>query len=126
MLRKLEYLNVSHNRLTNLKMEALNVPQLKTLNLSYNQISNLTSSIGRNFTNFINIDLSSNNFSVFCIKDIQIINYNVTTNVQLDLRYNSLESVDMTDLETFVGAKLPFFVASCKMFSNCIFYIQTR
>ncbi|XP_008182102.1 protein toll [Acyrthosiphon pisum] len=128
-LRNLKYLNLERNKITNINREALNVPKLKTLKLAYNKISNLTPNnvfslyyldqvetidLSNNFINcidpgwvnlikLININLSSNNFTVLRIQDIQYINEIVKTN----LNNNPLEVIDLSNLEIFAKAQSP-------------------
>lgn len=128
-LRNLKYLNLERNKITNFEREALNVPKLKTLKLAYNNISNLISNhsfslhylekvetidLSNNFINcidsgwvnlvkLININLSSNNFTVLRVEDIQYINEIVKTN----LNNNPLEEIDLSNLEIFARAQTP-------------------
>ncbi|CAI6366065.1 unnamed protein product [Macrosiphum euphorbiae] len=128
-LKNLKYLNLERNNITNIKREALYVPKLKILKLAYNKISNLTSNnlfslyyldqvetidLSNNFINcidpgwvrlimLININLSSNNFTVLRIQDIQYINEIAKTN----LNNNPLEVIDLSNLEIFAKAQSP-------------------
>jgi len=128
-LRNLKYLNLEKNKITNIERESINVPRLNTLNLAYNKISNLISKISFSFhhlqeletidlsNNFINcidpgwfnlmkltyLDLSSNNFTVLRIQEIQYIQEIVKTN----LDNNPLEEIDLLNLEEIAGAQLP-------------------
>ncbi|KAK7265090.1 hypothetical protein RJT34_32706 [Clitoria ternatea] len=62
-LTKLEFLDLSHNKITDLPSDFWSLSSLKNLNLSSNQISgSLTNNIG-NFGLLESFDLSSNNFS---------------------------------------------------------------
>ncbi|KAA8535348.1 hypothetical protein F0562_030351 [Nyssa sinensis] len=62
-LGKLQFLDLSNNKITGLPSDFWSLGSLKTLNLSYNQISdNLASNIG-NFGHLETLDLSCNNFS---------------------------------------------------------------
>eukprot|EP00102_Acyrthosiphon_pisum_P019560 XP_016656770.1 PREDICTED: protein toll isoform X2 [Acyrthosiphon pisum] len=126
-LKNLKYLDLERNKITNIEREALNFPKLKTLKLAYNKISNLTSNysfslyyldkvetidLSNNFidcidpgwvtlTNLININLSSNNFTVLRIQDIRYINKIAKTN----LNNNPLEVIDLSNLEIVASAQ---------------------
>ncbi|CAI6366561.1 unnamed protein product [Macrosiphum euphorbiae] len=99
----LEYLNSERNVMATFEPERYyNFKELQKINLAHNKISKLTSfdsnySIIEILLNLIYINLSSNNFTVLRIQDIQYIN----EIVEIDLENNPLEVIDMSNLEIF-------------------------
>ncbi|XP_073151314.1 probable LRR receptor-like serine/threonine-protein kinase At2g24230 [Henckelia pumila] len=87
-LTKLEYLDLSNNKISALPSDFWSLSSLKSLNLSYNQISgNLPNNIG-NFGKLLSLDLSFNAFSGNIPESVS----SITTLQALNLSNNMFES----------------------------------
>lgn len=96
---KLKYLKLAHNNISNLNINFLSfnyLIEVESIDLSYNSLTH----IEQDWINLIKlkyINLESNNFTVLESYEIMLL----PSKVNINLKLNPLEAIDLTQLETF-------------------------